>query len=92
MLNLTNSEIKLIAKRRNIDGYKNISKKQLEFLFTKSQRSKIPIPIPRPKVFKPIPLPKPSISLPIPKKPMSLLEIEKKAVEDNIIKYVRNFF
>ena len=38
MLNLTNSEMKLIAKRRNIDGYKNISKKQLEFLFTKTQK------------------------------------------------------
>ena len=48
MLNLTINELRLIAKRRNMDGYKSLSKKQLEDLFTKSKRSKIPISIPRP--------------------------------------------
>ena len=52
MLNLSISELRLIAKARNTDGYKNMSKKQLEDLFTKPQRSKTPnkpISVPSPK-------------------------------------------
>ena len=49
MLNLTISKLRSIAKGTNIDGYKNMSKNQLENLFTKSKISKIPIPIPSPK-------------------------------------------
>ena len=36
MLNLTISELSWIAKRRNIDGYKNMSKQQLENLVTET--------------------------------------------------------
>ena len=46
MLNLTISEFRIISKGKNSDSYKNKCKKQLEDLFTKSQRSKIPITIP----------------------------------------------
>ena len=59
MSNLTINELRSIVKGRNIDGYTYISKKQLKDLFTKPQRSKIVIPIPRSKVSKPIPLPQP---------------------------------
>ena len=45
MLNLTIRD----QLQRNIDGYKNISKRQLEDLFTRLQGPKIPIPLPRHK-------------------------------------------
>ena len=64
MLNLAISELRSIAIGSNIDGYKIMSKEQLENLFTKPKKmllntytytiyyllfTKIPIPIPRPK-------------------------------------------
>ena len=50
MLNLTISESRSFARGRNIDGYKDMPKKQLKDLFTKPQRFRIPIPIPRCKL------------------------------------------
>ena len=40
MLNLTITELRSISKGRNIIGYKGMSRKQLEDLFTKTQKSK----------------------------------------------------
>ena len=42
--------MKLIEKKRNTNGYQNMSKNKLEDLLTKLLRSKIPEPIPRPKI------------------------------------------
>ena len=39
-LNLIISELKSITKEKNMDGHKNMSKKQSEELFIKPQRSK----------------------------------------------------
>ena len=51
MLNLTISESRLIAKGRNIDGYKGMLKEQLKDLrFIKPQRFRIPTLIPRCKL------------------------------------------
>ena len=52
MLNSTISYLRTIAKGRNIDCYKNMSKKQLEDI--KPQRSKKPIPFPRRLVSLPV--------------------------------------
>ena len=54
MLDFTISELRSIAKGRSTDGYRNMSKKELEYLFTQPQRPKLPIPLPRPKYLKPI--------------------------------------
>ena len=51
MLNLTNNELKLIAKRRSIDGFQNISKKQL-----KNVLNKTPLSILRPIKSTPTPI------------------------------------
>ena len=48
ILNVTIKKLRFIEKGRNIDGYKNTSKKRLEDLFTKPKRPKTSIPIPRP--------------------------------------------
>ena len=65
---MTINELRSIEKgRRNIDGYKNKSNTKLGDLFTKTQRSEIPIPIPRSKVFKHIPLPRLKIHIPLPR-------------------------
>ena len=77
-----------------------MSKKQLEDLFIKTQRPKIPIPITRTKVSKPIPLPRPKkhtssprpITLQRTKKPVSSLGTESNIIEDYIIKDERNLF
>ena len=54
MLDFTISELRSIAKGRSTDGYRHMSKKELEYLFTQPQRPKLPIPLPRPKYLKPI--------------------------------------
>ena len=46
MMNLTIDELRMIAKERNIRGYQNISKKQLE--------DKFPAPFPRSKKASPL--------------------------------------
>ena len=48
MLNVTVSELRSIVKGSNMDGYKNMSQKQLGNLFNKPKRFKIPKPIARP--------------------------------------------
>ena len=67
----------------NIDGYTNMPKKLLEDLFTKPQKPKTPILIPRPK--KSIPFQRP-IPSPITTWPIYLTRIENNAIEDSIIK------
>ena len=77
-----------------------MSKKQLEDLLIIPQKSKIPIPLPRSKVFKPVPVPRPEIHIPLlrltpsqrTKKPLSSLRIENNRIEDNITKDLRNLF
>ena len=60
--------------------------RQLEHLFTKSRRSKIPLPKPRSKVSTPILLPRP-------RKLISLPRIKSNAVKEKmIIKNFRNLF
>ena len=54
ILNLTISELWLIEKERKIDGYKNMFKKQLDDWFTKLQRIKIPLLMPRSKTSIPL--------------------------------------
>ena len=54
ILNLTISELWLIEKERKIDGYKNMFKKQLDDWFTKLQRLKIPLLMPRSKTSIPL--------------------------------------
>ena len=84
MLNLTISELSWIAKRRNIDGYKNMSKQQLENLVAETQRSEKPMPLPRSL----IPSPRPLVSLPRHKN----LNLFKMKIEDNTVKNVKNLF
>ena len=92
MLNQTINELRSVAKGRNIDGYKNISKNKLDDLFFKPQRSKIPkvadlndLNLYSTKTKKHIPLPRTE-------KPILSLRIENNIIEDNTIKVLRNLF
>ena len=55
--NFTTKELMNVARLRNLDGYKNMSKQQLEKMFTTSSES-IPIPIPISRS-RPLPRPRP---------------------------------
>ena len=65
-----------------------MSKKQLEVLITKPKRSKIPIPISRPKKR----CPQKDLSLREERKSLYVYQEQKTTIEDNIIKNIRNLF
>ena len=92
MLKQIINELRSVAKGRNIDGYKNMSKNKLDDLFFKPQRSKIPkvadlndLNLYSTKTKKHIPLPRTE-------KPILSLRIENNIIEDNTIKVLRNLF
>ena len=63
--NLAIEELKMLAKVRSINGYKNIFRQQLESMFTIPSSNPTPKPKPRPKKRTSVPTPTPD---PRPKK------------------------
>ena len=92
--NLAVNELKLLAKARIIDGYKNMSRQQLESIFTTpsppkptpkskprpKKRMPASISAPRPKKLTPTPTPRLEIPLSIPR------DYKQKKIADN--KYI----
>ena len=87
MLNLTIGELKQIPKE--VIGYKDMPNRQLQDLFARPQRSKMPLLITKPK--KLMRLQRPA-TLPGTKKIISFLKIENKAFEKNMIKDAKKKF
>lgn len=56
MLNLINDELKMFARARNVDCYKNVCRQQLQNIFAAPTVPK-PTPIPAPKLEKCMPAP-----------------------------------
>ena len=69
-------ELKIFAKLRNVGGYKDIFRQQLERIFTTSSerpsRPKNQTPVPAPKPKKPIRAPKPKKHIPKDYKPKKI--------------------